>query len=238
MCTKQDIITHILGERVNDEKEAGDYLVWSQAVVAKVLRECLAALYGFRPDMFAETKTVTLQRNSCLQSFCTDCATIINVISVDGNSCNKIEEHKDENDDKTLDYLNCYFKDCKPPNKYRECHTTYDPGDWAAVEASPCTLRFKHPTPDDRDVTAVIACVPPDALTKDTLPAAICAEMFSALIDHALFRLYSIDHKDGNNLELADKHWRAYTTFMATKFDVDFDRQENNMLLTKRRIDR
>ncbi|OQX10501.1 MAG: hypothetical protein BWK73_20145 [Thiothrix lacustris] len=238
MCTQSDIIDHILGERVNDELEAGDYLVWSRPVVAKVLRECLSAIYGFRPDLFAETRTVTLQRSSCLQSLCKDCAKIINIISVDGNSCNKIEEHKDENDDKSLDWMSCYFKDCNPPNKYWECNAGYDPGDWQPVDGSPCTVRFKNPTPSDRDVTATVACVPPDALTRDTLPAAICDEMFTAVVDHALFRLYSIDHKDGNNLELADKHWRAYTTFMATKFDVDFALLENNMVLTKRRIDR
>lgn len=238
-CTRTGIVNHILGNRVNDELESGDFLVWNRDTVTKVVNEALAYVYGLRPDLFAEPKEVTLTRDSCVHTLCKSCARIVDVITVDGLTCNKVEEHKDENDDRSLDFLGCYYDDCKPPNAYWECHPTgYDPGDWQAVEGSPCTIRFKNPTPTDRDVKATVSCVPANVLTRETLPAAVCTELFTAIVDNALFRLYAIDHKDGSNPELADRHWRAFTAYMEVKFNVDFSLQENNMLLTKRRVDR
>lgn len=244
MCSIDDLVDHVAGCRVNDEQDSSsdDYVVWKKDVIKKTAREAISAVYGLRPDLFAEKREVTLTQDSCLHSFCEDCCRITDVIIVDGKSCNEIEEHKDENDDRSLDFLDCYFTDnCDLPNADKECHDpdSYDPGSWKSLPSTPCTVRFDNATPSDRDVQATVMCVPSSVIDADTdkvLPCIVCGELFQPIIDNILFRLYSIDHKDGNALEIADRHWRAFTTTMTTKFDVDFSLHENNYHLTKRKV--
>ncbi len=241
MCTLDDFVSHIEGCRINDEQnKSGDWKVWKREIIGKAVKEAISAVYSMRPELFAEQKEVTLKECECVQCFCEDCCRIVGVISVGGNTCNKIEEKDDGDDEFSLDFLNCYYVDCGTPN----CTTgdqpdtgEYDPGTWDQVESSPCCIRFENPPPM-AGIKAIIACVPTSVLSGEgELPCSVCGELFQAIVDNTLFRLYAIDHKDGNNLAIARLHWEAFQTTMVTKFAVDYSLFENNYLLTRRRVD-
>lgn len=237
MCNIDSFVDHIIGERLNDELNGDDYLVWQRPVVYKAVKEAVAAVYSLRPDLFAKTVTVTLSKGRCVHSLCHAFCRILDVITVDGCDCVRVEQHEDENDDKSLDFLSCYLPDCATIDADKQCAPDcYVAGDWEVIDSSPCTLRFKNPTPSDRQVSAEIMAVPIDALTND-LPCNLCTDVFQPIVDNTLFRLYSIDHKDGTALDIAKLHWQAYTSAMAAKFDVDYSLLENNYLLTRRRVD-
>ncbi len=242
MCTYADLVDHIAGCRINDEfsEKKGDWKVWKRDVIQKAVKEAVSSVFALRPDLFAVDKEVTLEKGKCVQCFCDDCCRIIGVISVNGDTCNVVEEKEDEDDEFSLAFLDCYYKDCPAPNCYGDDNkpdgSGYDPGWWDQVETSPCCIRFENPPPR-AGIKAVVSCVPNDVLTGENLPCVVCTELFQAIIDNALFRLYAIDHKDGNNLRIAEAHWQAYTTTMVTKFAVDYSLFENNYLLTRRRID-
>lgn len=233
MCTYADLVNHIAGERVNDELDGADYFVWDRSVIRKVLREAIASILAFRPDLFARTKEVTLQRGSCMQHFCTECSRVLSVLTVDGCECQPVKPVKDV-DTKTLDWLACYYDSCGTPINAC-CPESYHPGEVALIEADPCAVRLQYPPPLDRDVVATISCVPANALDAEPLPSIICSELFQAIVDNALFRLYTIDHKDGVARELADRHWAAFVLVMKTKFEVDFSLLSSNYVLTHRK---
>mgnify|MGYP001180938414 CR=1 FL=1 len=239
MCTYDDLVAHIAGCRVNDEfsQGKGDWKVWKENVIRKVLRESLSSIFALRPDLFATNKEVTLKECACIQCFCEDCCRVVGVISVDGQSCNIIENKDDEQDNFSLDFLGCYFPDCETPDCFHGEGPLdgYNPGWWDQIETSPCCIRFQYPPPR-AGIKAIIACVPNNVLDGPELPCAVCGELFQALVDNALFRLYSIDHKDGVMPKLAEAHWQAYLTTMTTKFMVDYSLLEDDFLLTKRRI--
>jgi len=242
MCSLGDLVAHIEGCRINDELgKSGDWKVWKREVIQKAVREAMASVYALRPELFAVQKTVTLKPCECVQCFCDDCCRIVGVISVNGNTCNEIEEKADEDEVFSLDFLDCYYTDCGLPNCYGANNnpdgSDYDPGSWDQVESSPCCIRFENPPPV-AGIQAVVSCVPNDVLSGEDLPCAVCGELFQAIVDNALFRLYAIDHKDGNNLQIARMHWEAYQTTMVTKFAVDYSLFENNFLLTRRRVDK
>lgn len=98
---------HIAGCRINDEfsTHKGDWKVWKEDVIRKVLREALSSIFALRPDLFAINKEVTLKECACVQCFCEDCCRVVGVISVDGQSCNIIEDKDDEQDNFSLDFL-------------------------------------------------------------------------------------------------------------------------------------
>lgn len=239
-CTCEDFVKHIEGCRINDEQrcDGSDWKVWKRDIIFKAVKESLATLINFRPDIFAEYKEMALERGRCIHIFCEDCIRIVDVTSVDGRDCNRIKEYDDDGDDKdSLDFLECLYPDCKPPKCDITDEGAYDPGWWALEEYSPCTVRFENPTPKDRDVKALVQCVDPCILDcKKPLPPIVCAEFFQIIVDNALFRLYAIDHKDATHIELAQIHYKAWMDAIMMKFNVDYSFFEDDYLLTRRRI--
>lgn len=236
-CSCDSFVDHIAGCRVNDERNdvpdgcgegcegadsgTGDWLIWPTSVIRKVVKEAIAAVYAAHPDIFAEPKEIILARGRCLHLLCGDCMQVTSILSVDGFDCNELSEEDPE--EQSLDFLQCLYPSaCKSPGTCGVPDGAYDPGWWRKDEGNPCAIRFKNPTPKDRDVKALVSCVDPCTLdcTKP-LPARVCAEAFTAIIDNALFRLYSRDHKDGMMPEIAKAHWNAYADAMVTKFKVD-----------------
>lgn len=237
-CSCDSFVDHIEGCRVNDERNdmpdgcgagcegadtgTGDWLIWPRSVLLKVVKEAIAAVYAVHPDIFAVPKEVTLDRGRCLHILCDECMQVTSVMSVDGYDCNEMDE--EDKEEESLDFLACLYPDtCKAPGTCGLPKGAYDPGWWRKDEGNPCAIRFKNPTPTDRDVKALVSCVDPCVLdcTKP-LPHRVCTEAFTAIIDNALFRLYLRDHKDGTMPALAQAHWNSYIDTMTVKFKVDF----------------
>jgi hypothetical protein len=242
MCTLAELADHIAGERVNDELDecgtSSEFSIWTRRVIIKCLRESIAGLASLMPDKFGVPITIDLVAGECIQSV-PECGRLVSVIEVNGRSCQEMKEKDDHHDERSLDYLSCYVDPCQTPNctdNAVNSLTGYNPGWWSKIASLPGSFRLQNPPP--QTVKAKVVC------SKDTwaigemdnLPSAVCSELMQPIIDNALFRLYNIDHKDGNNRQLAQSHFESYVAFIRIKLPQDASFLEDDAVNGVRKV--
>lgn len=241
MCSLDDLVSHIAGSRVNDDLDecgdGNDFTIWKRDVVSKCLKEAIAGISSLLPDKFGVPHRVMLAAGECVQTL--KCGRFISVIEIGGMTCNELKEKDDDVDERSLDFLSCYVDQCETP----DCDGTavnsltgYNPGWWAKIPGLPTSFRLKNPPPKDMQATVICA---PDIWSmqgSSDLPSQACSELLQPLVDNTLFRMYGIDHRDGNNRQLAQSHFDAYIAFMRLKFAQDASFLEDDTVNQVRKI--
>jgi hypothetical protein len=198
----------------------------------------MTGLASLMPDKFGVPKTISLLAGECIQTVA-GCGRVLSVVEVNGKSCQEMKEKDDHHDERSLDYLSCYVDPCRTPNCLENsvnALTGYNPGWWSKMVALPGSFRLQHPPP--ANVMAKVVCSPDMWAMGDSdiLPGAACSELMQPLIDNTLFRLYNIDHKDGNNRQLAQAHFDSYVAFMRLKIPQDASFMEDDAVNGVRKI--
>lgn len=200
--------------------------IWSDKLIADFIQQAYTHIASLRPDLFSESKEITLEGGTCLQTVC-DCIELTNVLSIDGNECNPTEK---ESVDNNLSFLDSAFED------FAECDTeeqTFNPN-WLPVDCGGCSaFRLTQEVPTDREVKAVICC----AFTVDfcqedysqiVLPEIIFTKFYEGFKHLVLSKLYATDRKAEDLIQLSQLHFKYWQDFRDWLFRTDFARRQSD----------
>lgn len=235
-CTVADIIKGIRCEILDPEAD-----IWSDELITDYIRQAYTHILSLRPDVFSETKEITLERGKCFQEICEDCETILDILGIDGQDC--IIPDKESTQD-NLDRLSRYFNDsdCKAvDDDGNEVETPFTPKAYKLIESHACGFKLSEPTPEDRDVVATVVCMPEpiDFCVEEgediTLPDIICGRAYEGFKHLLLSKIYATDRKADNLIELSQLHFKYWQDFRDWWFRVDFSKHEADWYLYRQK---
>lgn len=196
--------------------------IWSDKLLADFTQQAYTHIVALRPDLFSAPREITLERGKCLQNVC-DCTRLVNVIAIDGNDCNPPDQESSQDN---LDFLNSLYDepDCSEDGEV----TPYAPDSWSLVDCADCSsFRLSEPTPDDRDVTAIICCTIDVDFCQDNpadieLPKIIFERVYEGFKHLILSKVYAVDRKCEDLMKLSELHFKYWQDFRDWWFRVDF----------------
>lgn len=217
----QDVIDSLRCEILDPD---GD--IWSDKLLIDYIQQAYTHIASLRPDIFSESKEVTLEGGTCLQQVC-DCDELTKVLSIDGNECDPPEE---ESPDNNLLFLNTLFpgvEECKDGDE------PYNPN-WYPVDCGGCTaFRLTEPVPTDREVKAIICCVFSIDFCKEDasdiiLPSVLFTKFYEGFKHLVLSKIYATDRKAEDLIELSQLHFKYWQDFRDWLFRTDFARRQSD----------
>ena len=227
-CAVPDIVETLRCELQDPE---GD--IWPDKLILDHMQQAYTHIASLRPDLFSEIKDITLARGQCLQSVCDNCSRVVEVIAIDGQDCHPPDQESSQDN---LNFLNSYFESgctddpVDPP---------FTPESYTLLESSECTFRLSEPTPEDRDVTAMVSCaVEVDfclPFEEIILPSVLCDRMYEGFRHLVLSKLYSVDMKSTTHIQLADQHFKMWQDFRDWTFRTDFASNQSDWYLYRQK---
>ena len=229
-CTIQKIIDDLRCEIVDPVDDTGDGCIWKNAFLKDAIQQAVTHIMGLRCDLFPDDpKEVTLTAGECYQSFCdADCKELLEIISIDGNSCALPDE--DSSDDNLNSLANCFPEyDCPTDaNSGEDVIDKFTPK--THKRANSCSVIFSEAVPDDREVKAQIICVKEIDWCADEIeiPEIICGKLYEGFKHLVLSKIYATDRKSDNLMELSKLHFKMWQDFRDWLFRVDFAKRQSD----------
>lgn len=236
-CTVSDIIDKLRCEILDPY---GD--IWSDKLLTDFIQQAYTHIAALRPDVFSETKEILLERGKCFQSICDECTRIVEVLTIDGQDCFPPDKESSQDN---LNSLNQYFSpfDCKTTGTNPDGTPVIDPfvpNSYTLIESSDCSFRLSEPTPDDRDVYALVSCVidvdfcPPSGIEIE-LPEKICNRFYEGFKHLILSKIYATDRKADNLMELSQIQFKYWQDFRDWLFRTDFANSQSDWHLYRQK---
>lgn len=207
--------------------------IWSDKLIVDFIQQAYSHISALRPDLFSGPRTITLQRGTCFQEVC-DCDRIVGVVQIDGSDCQPPDQESSQDN---LNFLGQLFEDPDCPGD----DTTYAPESWSFVDCGSCaSFRLSEPTPEDRDVTAVICCTLNIDFCQENiedveLPSILFNRMYEGFKHLVLSKLYATDRKCENLMKLSELHFKYWQDFRDWMFRTDFAANQSDWYLYRQK---
>lgn len=214
--------------------------IWSDKLLSDFIQQAYTHIVALRPDAFAESTEIVLERGKCFHRICGDCVRVVEVLTIDGQDCFPPDKESSQDN---LNSLNQYFTpfDCvEVDDEGNEVEGAFIPTSYTLIESSDCSFRLSEPTPTDRDVIALVSCVVdvdfcPEDGSEIELPEKICNRFYEGFKHLVLSKIYATDRKAKNLMELSATHFKYWQDFRDWLFRTDFANSQSDWHLYRQK---